>query len=144
MQMKNQGKSQHRCFQRHSHQFNHRFNQQKGITLIGFLIVLSLTVFVAFMGIKIVPVYIDHYSVIQAMKGVQKEPGIQTATPGKIKDLFFRRLYVSYVDGVEAGHVKVSRANGRTLTVKYSVQKQMVGNVDIIIHFDDSVILGLK
>lgn len=119
-----------------------KIRRQQGLTLIGFLIVLSLAVFVAFMGMKIVPVYIDHYSVIQAMKGVQKEPGIATATPGKIKDLFFRRLYVSYVDGIEAKHVKVIRSNGRTLQVKYDVQKQMVANIDILIHFDDSVILG--
>ncbi|MBE9548919.1 MAG: DUF4845 domain-containing protein [Proteobacteria bacterium] len=132
--MKNQQKLKNHSFQKPK--------QQRGITLIGFLIVLSLAVFVAFMGMKIVPVYIDHYSVLQAMKGVQKESGIATATPGKIKDLFFRRLYVSYVDGIEARHVKVIRTNGRTLQVKYDVQKQMVGNVDIIIHFDDSVILG--
>jgi len=132
--MKNQQKMKYHYIQRP--------RKQQGLTLIGFLIVLSLAVFVAFMGMKVVPVYIDHYSVIQAMKGVQKESGIKTATPGKIKDLFFRRLYVSYVDGIEAKDVRVIRANGRTLQVKYDVQKQMVGNIDILIHFDDSVILG--
>ena len=115
---------------------------QQGITLIGFLIVLSIVVFVAFMGMKIVPVYIDHYSVIQAMKGVQKEQGIVTATPGRIKDLFFRRLYISYVDGITPKDVRVTRDNGRTLQVKYDVQKTMVANIDILIHFNDKVILG--
>lgn len=117
--------------------------RQRGITLIGFLIVLSLAVFVAYLGMKIVPIYIDHYSVVTAMKGVKKEPGIVTATPAKIKDLFFRRLYVSYVDGVEKRHVRVTRNNGRTLQVKYEVQKPLIGNLEIVAKFDDSVILGL-
>ena len=115
---------------------------QRGITLVGFLIVLSLAIFVAFLGIKIVPIYIDHYSVVTAMKSVQKEPGIVTATPARIKDLFFRRLYVSYVDSVDKRDVKVTRQNGRTLQVKYQVQKHLIGNLEIVAKFDESVILG--
>ncbi len=116
--------------------------RQEGITLIGFLIVLSIVIFVAFMGMKVVPVYLDHYSVVQAMKGVQKEPGIASENAAKIKKAFFKRLYVSYVDGIEPSNVRVIRENGKTLQVKYDVQKQMVGNIDLLIHFDDRVILG--
>ena len=119
----------------------HTSLRQEGMTLIGFLIVLSIVIFVAFMGMKIVPVYLDHYSVVQAMKGVQKEPGMAAKSTAKIKDSFFRRLYVSYVDGIEPSNVRVIRANGKTLQVKYDVQKQMVGNIDLLIHFDDGVIL---
>ena len=67
---------------------------QSGITLLGFIIVLAVVGLFAYVGMKLFPMYSEFYSVKSALKGLANEPGIANTDPAKIKDLFFRRLYI--------------------------------------------------
>jgi hypothetical protein len=74
------------------------------------------------------------------MKGVATEPGVGQMDPAKIKDLFFRRLYVNYADeDLKPENVKVERKdNGYTMTVQYEVRRPLVDDLDIVGRFDKS------
>ena len=82
-----------------SNQGNATMRNQRGITLIGFVVMLALVGVLAYLGMKVFPIYEQFFSVRSAMKGVASEPGVGEMDPAKIKDLFFRRLYVNYADG---------------------------------------------
>ena len=116
---------------------------QTGMSLVGFLIVLALAVFVAYLGMRITPIYIEFYSVKQAMTGVAKEPGSANFSPFDVKDKMLNRLYISYSDGnVTRENIKVIRNNGVWLVVSYDVRKPVIGNLDVIASFDERVMLG--
>ena len=70
--------------------------KQSGMTLIGFMIVLSLVIFITFIGMKIGPIYMEYYSVVSAMNGVASERGSARYSPYDIKVKVLNRLYVSY------------------------------------------------
>lgn len=117
--------------------------KQEGMSLVGFLIVLSMVVFFAYLGIRITPIYIEFYSVKQAMKGVAEEPGSARSSPFDIKQKMMNRLYVSYTDGnVKREDIRIVRSNGVWLEVKYDVRKPVMGNLDVIASFDERVMLG--
>ncbi len=117
--------------------------KQKGMSLIGFLLVLSMVIFFAYLGMRITPIYIEFYSVKQAMKGVADEPGSANFSPFDVKDKMLSRLYVSYSDGnVTRENIKVVRSNGVWLVVRYDVRKPLMGNLDVIASFDERVMLG--
>ena len=106
---------------------------QRGITLIGFVIVLGLVGFFAYIAMKLVPMYSEYYAVKQALKGLQAEPGIANRDPGKIQDLFFRRLYISYAENVKPEHVKIERVDGGwNMRVDYEVRKPLMANLDVV------------
>ena len=109
---------------------------QRGMTLLSFVIVLAVVGFFAYVGMKLFPMYSEYYSVKQALKGLQAEPGIANQDPGRIKDLFFRRLYISYSDNVKPENVKLQRIQkgspGWEMTVDYEVRKSLVGNLDVV------------
>ncbi|MGN6513571.1 MAG: DUF4845 domain-containing protein [Lysobacteraceae bacterium] len=112
---------------------------QGGMTLIGFVIVLAVVGFFAYIGMKLFPMYSEYYAVKQALKGLQAEPGIADQDPGKIQDLFFRRLYISYAENVKPDNVKVERIdNGWKMSVSYEVRKPLVYNLDVVGRFDAS------
>jgi len=113
--------------------------RQRGLTLIGFVIVLALLGFFAYMGMKLFPVYTEYYSVVQAMKGIQGEPGVANMSPKRVEDLLFRRFYISYVESVKPENVRVQRKDGYTLNVKYEVRRPLVYNLDFVASFDKSV-----
>ena len=106
---------------------------QRGITLIGFVIVLGLVGFFAYIAMKLVPMYSEFYAVKQAIKGLQQEPGIANRDPAKIQDLFFRRLYISYAENVKPEHVKIERVDGGwNMRVDYEVRKPLMANLDVV------------
>ena len=106
---------------------------QRGITLIGFVIVLGLVGFFAYIAMKLVPMYSEFYAVKSALKGLQAEPGIANRDPAKIQDLFFRRLYISYAENVKPEHVKIERVDGGwNMRVDYEVRKPLMANLDVV------------
>lgn len=113
--------------------------RQRGLTLIGFVFMLAIAGFFAYVGMKLFPVYTEYYSVVQAMKGVQSEPGVANMSPAKIQDLLFRRFYISYVESVKPQNVRVQRKDGLTLNVKYEVRRPLVFNLDFVASFDKTV-----
>ena len=112
---------------------------QGGLTLIGFVIVLAVVGLFAYIGMKLFPMYSEFYSVKQALKGLSAEPGIANKDPAKVKDLLFRRLYVSYAENVKPNNVKVTRdGQGYVVTVQYEVRRELIGNLDVVGKFEAS------
>lgn len=112
---------------------------QVGITLTSFIIVMSVLGFFAYVGMKLFPMYSEYYSVKSALKGLATEPGIGNASPARIQDLFFRRLYVSYSENVKKENVKIQReGEGWLMLVSYEVRTPLVANLDVVGKFDTS------
>src|SRR3546814_3062279 len=108
---------------------------QRGMTLMSFIIVLAVVGFAAYIGMKLFSMYSEYYSVRQALKGLQAEPGIAKQDPAKIKNLFFRRLNISYSENVKPEHVTLQRRQdgpGWDMEVNYEVRKELVGNLDVV------------
>lgn len=109
---------------------------QRGMTLIGFIVVLAVAGVFIYMGMKVVPMYSEYYAVKQALAGLAEEPEITQKDPATIKDLFFRRLYVSYAESVESRNVKISRDDaGYLVTVDYEVRRPLIANLDVVGNF---------
>jgi hypothetical protein len=112
---------------------------QRGMTLIGFVIVLGVVGLFAYVGMKLVPMYSEYYAVKQALAGLKAEPGIANKDPAKIEDLFFRRLYISYAENVKPANVKIERADaGWLMSVQYEVRKPLLANLDVVGKFNTS------
>lgn len=106
---------------------------QSGMTLVGFIMVLAVVGVFAYMGMKVIPMYSEYYSVKQAMAGLANEPGIAETDPAKIRDLFFRRLYISYSENIKSQDVKLVRKEaGWLMTVDYEVRRPLIANLDVV------------
>ena len=118
-------------------------HRQHGLTLLGFLMVLVLLGCVAYIAMRLIPAYIEYYSVVNNIKGVAQEPGITTMDEGRIHNLIGRRFNISFVESIEPKDVRIIRdANGMRLSVNYEVRKPVVSNVDLIMHFEKTVPVG--
>lgn len=110
--------------------------QAQGMTLIGFMIVLALVLFAAYLGIKLVPVYLNHYSVVTEMRSIAAEPGSANLPPQTIRRNLMTRFDVSYVRHVRPEDIRVERGQGTNLIVSYEVQEHLIGNIDALIRFE--------
>ena len=119
-----------------------KIQKQRGMSLIGFVIVLSVVIFVSFLGMKIGPLYMEYYSVVSALNGVASERGSANLSPYDLRVKVLNRLYVSYSENVKEKDIKVTRGNGVHLRVTYQVREPLIGNLDVIAQFDKSVRLA--
>lgn len=114
--------------------------RQRGITLLGFIFLLAVFGFFAYMGMRLFPIYSEFYSVSSAMEAVKNEPGIERESPTRVRELLFNRLYISYVENVKAQHVTVTRDRGAyTLTIKYELESPFFHNIYFLGRFDKTV-----
>lgn len=114
-----------------------------GLTLIGFLIVLVVSLFFAYAAMRVIPMYLEYHALTNAMELLQKDPGATSMTPGKIKQKIQMSLWASYAsNNIKDKHIRISKTGqGIRVRVAYEVRKPFLGNIDIIGSFDRSVIL---
>lgn len=118
---------------------------QGGMTLIGFIVVLSVVGLFAYIGMKLFPMYSEFFSVKTALRGLANEPGIADRDPAKIQDLFFRRLYISYSENVKPENVKLQRTDhGWRMDVNYEIRKPIISNLDVVGKFSATQDLTLR
>ena len=115
-------------------------NRQKGMTGTGWLVVLALIGFFSLLTIKLVPIYLEHYSVKTVLASIENEPLITQKSVAEVKKMVQRRLKVNGVYDVDQKGLKVKRESCvLTVEMTYEVKKHMVGNVDVLVSFSDKV-----
>jgi len=116
---------------------------QSGMTLIGFVLVLGIVGVFIYMGMKVIPMYSEYFAVKQALKQMSDEAGLSQKDPARIKDAFFRRLYISYADNVKPADFSIARKGaGYVVTVDYEVRRPLIANFDIVGHFNAEQVLS--
>ncbi len=115
--------------------------RQRGMTFISWLIVLGLVGFFAAVTLKLLPVYMEHYSIRHVLAQFELDRDLSKKSTGEIRTLMKKRLKINGVyDFNVKDNVLVERDKGKvTVRVKYEVRKPMLGNVDLVVHFDDAV-----
>jgi len=107
------------------------------LALLGVLVVLALIFSVV---IKLVPVYIQHYSVVSSLRNVAAErtPNSRVTKAG-VRARLLRQFNVNDID-LSKDTISIEMEGKRAkLKVEYEVRKPFVGNIDLIVHFDNSV-----
>ena len=119
-----------------------KVHQQTGMTLIGFIFVLIWGLFIAFLGMKIGPLYLEYYTAVRIMKGLAAEKGSARLSPYEIRVRVLTGLDLNYSDNIKEAHIKISKRNGVILRIAYEVRAPVIGNLDVVTKFDKSVRLS--
>ena len=117
--------------------------KQNGLTLIGFGVVLTLVVFFAYTGMRVIPIYLEYNALLNALKTVQSDPGSADMEAWRIRRTIIDNLWVSYAsNNIKNENIHITRANGVKIRVVYEVRKPWIANLDLLAHFDKSVTLS--
>lgn len=113
--------------------------RQRGIGFLGFLALAVGVIFVAILGMKVVPAYVHNAQLGQVFKSIAADPAMQNASIKEIKESFSKRASVNYISDVNADDIEITRVDGRLiLSSSYSVKIPLVGNITLLIEFNPS------
>jgi hypothetical protein len=114
----------------------------KGITLIGFVIVLAVLGFFGYLAMRLIPAYTEYYGVVKSMELERAEAGAASKSLDMIRrDLAFK-FNTQYVDeaNVPPAAITLNREGGAaTLRVNYERRIPFMYNIELLATFDKSV-----
>jgi len=109
--------------------------RQRGLTMIGFLFVLVVVLVVALLSFRVIPAYIEYFSVQKALEGALADS--QDLSRTDIIRRLDRRLGADYIDSVRAGDIEVTKSgNVTTVSASWQNKLHLVGNASLVLEFD--------
>ena len=116
----------------------HSMHQQKGVTAIGWLIILGLIGFFVLLILKMYPSYYEYYMISSTLETMSKDSGFES--PAEIRDKAERRFDISYVDTITPKQL-IIKPYGQSwmVTAKYESRVHLFYNVSVVMDFDKQV-----
>ncbi|MDF1589051.1 MAG: DUF4845 domain-containing protein [Gammaproteobacteria bacterium] len=116
---------------------------QRGLTLISWILILGIIAFFATVAMRMLPMYQEYYSVLQIMDGMEVEIKNNKLTKQQVMTLLQKRFNTGYVFSVNKDNVELSRGKDNVYVTKividYEVRKPFMAQIDLIGHFHTEV-----
>jgi Tfp pilus assembly major pilin PilA len=116
---------------------------QRGMTLIGWVIVLALIAFFVTLAIRLIPMYQEYYGVVQIMEDMKIELRNNNLSKNEVQTLLSKRFNIGYISSVQRDDVEVFRGKNTAYVTKividYEVRKPFFAQIDLIGHFHKEI-----
>ncbi|MCK9365850.1 MAG: DUF4845 domain-containing protein [Metallibacterium scheffleri] len=115
--------------------------QQHGMTLIGFVFILIIAGFFAYMAMKLVPAYAEYMGVVKTVKETAAKPGEMGKPLAQIRDDMSFTGSFQYVDNSTLSDARLSIVTGGPtpmLTMSYNKVIPFLYNISFLLHFKTS------
>lgn len=114
-------------------------SRQRGLTMFGFLFVAFVLVMMAMLAMKLVPAYIEFFSVKKILATMGQESDIRSKSNAEIRNNFSKRASTGYVTVVKPEDLSIDRSGGVPVIVaEYEFRTKLVGNVSLVVDFSAS------
>lgn len=118
--------------------------KQQGVTMITIALGLVLLAFFVLIAITLWPVYMEHFNVSSHLERLEADPKVKSMTQDEIRSTLLKRFGIDDVKSVGRSDIVITGdpGSGYTVEVDYEVRKEFMGNVDLVIVFNDSVTIN--
>lgn len=119
--------------------------KQQGMTLIGMLATLVIVVCTAIVVLRIVPVYLQHYTIIHSIKSLNTIPksdlsGDSVSDVNELRKSLTKRLDMNGVEDFKDDQLVITPLGDAKFEVKlkYQVIRPLVYNISLMFDFDNT------
>ncbi len=114
--------------------------KQAGVSILGLLAVGVLIIFVAYLGMKLVPVYMNNMKIANALEDVAEEASIDKMSRRDISNRLEARFDTDFIKHVNVHEDLIqTKEDGVTeLRLDYATEVEVMGNLNAIIYFENA------
>ena len=117
--------------------------KQQGLTFISLVFILGLIAFFVILSLKIGPIYLNHSKVVSTLAELKKTTDIEGQSEAEIRDSLSKRFNINYVDDVTQKDITITRhENYLKVVIAYEVITNIVGNLSVLVEFNDEMEIG--
>jgi Tfp pilus assembly major pilin PilA len=117
--------------------------KQRGMTLIGWTIVLAIIAFFATVAMRLIPMYQEYFSVVQIMESMKIELTENKLTKQQVKILFEKRFNTKYVSSVKSDNmnfiVDPDNYSVNKVVIDYEVGEAFIAQISLVGHFHKEI-----
>lgn len=111
--------------------------RQQGGACVLVLIALVVGIMFMFNALRIVQAFVQNAAVESALQATAKDPEMQSAGQGDVRNAFARRALVSDIREVKPEDVSINREAGSLrLSAEYEVSIPVVANATLVLKFN--------
>jgi len=117
--------------------------KQRGVTAIGWVFLLTPMALTIYAGIRVAPVYLNYWRVVEAMNKTAAElKNDETLSPQTIRSSLGKRFDIGYVQGMTEEEIKISKGeDGWEMQCDYEGVAPLVSNVSLVMAFNKTVVI---
>jgi hypothetical protein len=117
-------------------------SRQRGVTLIGWIVILIPFVIVGYAGMRLAPVYLNYQKVAKTLESTATEVK-GTADAAAIRNTIDKHFDIDMVEFPTSKDVKITR-DGQSwiMECEYEDQAPLFGNISLHVNFDKRVTIG--
>ncbi len=119
--------------------------KQHGMSMLSWIAVISLAILLGTAALRLIPVYLEFYSIVSILDDMQKDKSLQGASKQTLNTTFTKRLDINNIRNLKKGDYKVSKVKGKNayaFQLSYEVRRSLVGNLSLVATFNRSVEVG--
>jgi hypothetical protein len=110
--------------------------KQQGIGIVALVFVLAVAAFIVIIGLKLVPVYLEYFSIKRALVHTVQEDA-RNATVADLRKAFQRRAEVDDIKSVTAADIDITKEGGTpVMSVSYAAKVHLFYNASLCMDFD--------
>jgi type II secretory pathway pseudopilin PulG len=122
---------------------NQLSGSQRGMTLIGMLLLIIMLAFIALIAMKVVPLYVQYFTIKSTVESVRKEPQLAQMTAQDIQNAIQKRFDIGYVQTVSARDLKIRNEGGkRVLDLTYQDERPLFYGLSVVLKVNETVPLN--
>ncbi|HIE56374.1 MAG TPA: DUF4845 domain-containing protein [Chromatiaceae bacterium] len=114
---------------------------QRGLSITGWMFVIAIALFFVLLGMKMIPSYLNYFSIVKVMESMAQDPTLKDAPPSELRKAFNRRIDINGIYNFPKKGLKIdpSQGEGTRMVIDYEVREPVAGNVDVVMHFQHEV-----
>ena len=113
--------------------------RQQGLGFAGVIILLIAIVFIAIIGMKLVPAYIEYFTIKKAITGMTQSGELRGGSVADVRKAFDRRAAVDDITALRPEDLEISK-EGTEIVVSFAYEKRvpLFYNISVLIDFAGS------
>jgi hypothetical protein len=112
--------------------------RQRGLSLIGFIIIAALVLAVAFVAFQAFPAYQEYFTIRKVLASTMNQI-VEGTSPVEIRRQFDLVASADYIDSVKGRDIEITREGGKMVaSVAWSRKIHIAGNAYLLLEFDTS------
>ena len=117
-----------------------KYRQQKGFTLVGWLIVIAIFLFFAYLAMILTPVIIGNHTMDRILESLKEEPGITQKSKRQIWRLIENRMLINQVRSVTKDDFEIVKEPNKVVVyLDYEDRVHFASNIYIVFEREKSV-----
>ena len=113
--------------------------QQRGLSLIGLLLISALIVVVALIGFKLLPAYIEYFTVKRVITDIALGNEVRGGTVREASIAFTRRAQIDDITAIKASDLEITKqGEGFSIIANYQRCVPLFSNISVCIDFEAS------